>query len=70
MNWEKFWGIINQRTKLNISLECPSVIDNAVLNLTEIIQSAAWNSTTQPKKNNSSNHLSCGFNALSYNFIM
>lgn len=58
MNWEKFRDIMNQKTNLNISLKCPSDIDNAVLNFTEIIQAAAWNSTVHPKNNNNSNHLS------------
>jgi len=58
MNWKKFCDVINQRTKLNIRLKYLSDIDDAVLNLTEIIQSAARNSTTQPKYNNNSNHLS------------
>ncbi|KAF0707613.1 Uncharacterized protein FWK35_00035033, partial [Aphis craccivora] len=58
MNWEQFRDIINQKLKLNIRLKCPRDIDDAVLNLTQIIQSAAWNSTTQPNKNNNHNHLS------------
>ncbi|KAL4119930.1 hypothetical protein QTP88_012684 [Uroleucon formosanum] len=58
MNWEQFRDIINQKIKLNIRLKFPNDIDDAVLNLTQIIQSAAWNSTTQPNKNNNHNHLS------------
>lgn len=57
MNWEKFRNIIDQRTKLNTSLKCPSDIGDAVLNFTENIQSATWNSTIQ-HQNNNSNHLS------------
>ncbi|VVC44186.1 Endonuclease/exonuclease/phosphatase,Reverse transcriptase domain [Cinara cedri] len=57
MDWENFRDIINQRIKLNISLKCPSDIDDAVLDFTEIIQSAAWNSTVHRKKNDSSNQL-------------
>ncbi|KAL4108080.1 hypothetical protein QTP88_018335 [Uroleucon formosanum] len=58
MNWEQFRDVINQKIKLNIRLKCPKDIDDAILNLTQIIQSAAWNSTTQPNKNNNHNHLS------------
>jgi len=52
MGWEKFRSIINQITKLNKSLKCPSDIYDAVLNLTETIQKLEkkLNSTIQPEK--------------------
>jgi len=58
MNWEQFRDITNQNIKLNFRLKCPNDIDDDVFNLTQIIQTAAWNSITQTKNNNNHNHLS------------
>jgi len=50
MNWEKFCATIDQKINLKTCLKSPNYIEDAVLNFTENIQSAAWNSSvTTPK---------------------
>lgn len=44
-NWESFRRTIDEQIKLNIPLKTPAELDNAVIELTETIQRAAWSAT-------------------------
>lgn len=52
MNWEKFRDNLDQNIDLKTRLKSPEDIEIAVQNLTNLIQSAAWNSSIKktPKK--------------------
>lgn len=52
MNWERFRDNIDQNIDLKTSLKSPEDIEIATQNLTNLIQSAAWNSSIKktPKK--------------------
>jgi len=45
MNWDKFRETIDQKINLKTRLKSPNDIEDAVLNYTKIIKSAAWNSS-------------------------
>lgn len=47
MDWMKFHEIIVQIVNLKTRLKCLNDIENAVLNLTNTIQSAAWSCSTK-----------------------
>lgn len=52
MNWEKFRDNLDQNIDLKTRLKTPEDIEIATQNLTNLIQSAAWNSSIKkpPKK--------------------